>query len=403
MFESPVPLSPEEVWLAIHQSLRKEASKNWRFHFPLAISENLQSFVVLQTLYTATPPKSGGKVTIKSTGMRLETILGLESTWWKLQKQPPKFRSTVERGGPNDTGTYYTYKMTFHPDGHLIYFTDFHQFQQSTLAILRISDTGFTTLLRKCQGSPDWDVDKVAFHPTHPIVFIYRDRVVHVWEYMDSPDLSTFYNPRCGYRDGLQEMNVSSCGNFLVMSFPGKRPIIQSIAPYVTSDQKSQSSDMVTSPNQKEIQTLSTAGHLSLVSAGQVLKKLEAEICENGSCSSLGVHKSTTSIEINQWSQNEAGTMQRQQRLTTLPRWPTMEDTRVAVRWPSEKEQMVKIIMDQSSKKYYSHATAEIAKAGPILIQRDTRALQVPTGTRAMLESSDSANESEGTSMLSDI
>ena len=401
MFESPVPLSPEEFWLAIHQSLRKEASKNWRFHFPLAISENLQSFVVLQTLYTATPPKSGGQVTIKSTSMRLETVLGLKPTWWELQKQPPEFRSTVERGGPNNTGTYYTYKMTFHPDGHLIYFTDFHQLQQSTLAVLQISDTGFATL-RKCQGSPDWDGDKVVFHPTHPIVFIYRDRVVHVWEYMDSPDLSTFYNPRCGYH-GLQEMNVSSCGNFLVMSFPGKRPIIQSIAPYVTSDQKSQSSDVVTSPNQKEVQTLSAAGHLSLVSAGQVLKKLDVEICENGSHSSLGVRKSTTSIEINQWSQNEAGTMKRRQRLTMLPRWPTMEDTGVAVRWPFEKEQMVKIVMNQSSKKYYSHATAEIVEAGPILIQRDTRALQVPTGAGTVLESSDSANKSKGTSVLSDI
>lgn len=403
ILESQVPLSPEEVWLAIHQSLRKEASKNWRFHFPLAISKNLQTIVVLQTLYTVSPPKSGGKVSVKSTNMHLEAVLGLKSTWWELQKQPPQHGSTVERGGPDDTGTYYTYKMTFHPDGHLIYFTDFHQLQQSTLAILQISDTGFATLVRKCEVSPDWDGDKVLFHTTHPIVFIYRDRVVYVWEYMDKPDLLAFYNPRCGYHDGLQEMSVSSCGKFLVMTFPGKPPIIQSIATYLGSDQKPESSKVVTFPSQKEVQVLSTGSHLSLLSTGQVLEKVETEINENGFHSSLGVHKSSASIEINQWTSNEAGTVEKQQRLTTLPRWLTMEDTRVAVRWPSEKDQMVKIVMNQCSKKHYSHATAQIAEAGPILIQRDTRTLQLPTGTRTVLESSEPPNKSKGTSKLSDI
>lgn len=265
--------------------------------------------------------------------------------------------------------TYYTYRMSFSPEGTLIYFSDYQQWNNATAAILEVKGGGLSVVpVGDVAVKPDWEEDKIAFHPTHPTIFIYHDRVVYSWAYRSRQPLQSFFKPKCGYKNGLQEMAISDCGRFLIMTFPDTEPVIQNL-PHIHGELAVSLPSRDRQASRELTGEQSIFKHLAKLPPGQTLKTLETRLSDNGSSTELHLRRSTLSVEVQQ-----LGCGKDSLRLTTLPSWSIIQNVKLAVQWPAEKQKMINIILNQASRKHYSQKM-QVSVAGPVLIQRDQRAV----------------------------
>src|SRR5947209_12396221 len=92
LLKTTINLPPAEIWHAICQSLCSFGGYKYKVPFPLAISDDIRSFVILRTLYTAvlsegasltstTVPLDFKGASLTSTTVPLDFNKGLERNW----------------------------------------------------------------------------------------------------------------------------------------------------------------------------------------------------------------------------------------------------------------------------------------------------------------------------------
>jgi hypothetical protein len=258
LLKTTINLPPAEIWHAICQSLCKlegyrgyRGYKRYEMHFPLAISDDIRSFVILRTLYTTVLSEG---VSLTSTTVPLDFNKGLERNWPANGYSDDDVTDVMARVRSLVWGPY-TYRFLFSPDGRILYFADFEEAcDKPVIALFDVKDAGSRVVLRaETTHFASAEPEKLAFHPTRSILFMLRDNHVCVWQY----DLQAAYRglPLClinsrvydeaaklseselpsfrdRYSSHITDISVSACGDYLHMAYG---PLVPGIIPLDTN------------------------------------------------------------------------------------------------------------------------------------------------------------------------
>jgi ABC-type dipeptide/oligopeptide/nickel transport system ATPase component len=185
-----IPLEDTEIWIQLRQSLHRDTS-SWRTSFPMAISEDAKSFVILRRLFVINSSRNLRSSSVTSVTIPMDFSHHLEENWFAdtttTAKQSPS-EPTSLRWFPN----LYTYFLTFSADGHYLCFTDSHRASYVTKSCLAVFEIGDSKDLNvTLVGGILYDIrfrhaiNSITFHPTCDLVAIYNDGQVDIWRFRD--------------------------------------------------------------------------------------------------------------------------------------------------------------------------------------------------------------------------
>lgn len=194
-----LPLKREEVNLLLRQSFRGDG-EGWKSSFPLAISDDLRSVIVLRTLYFFDLATASTPAKMQSTVIELD-FAGTLRPKWREDAQAFDMEQTDIQAMPLALKymhtTWYYYTFTFSPCGDFLAFSDYqhNSFGQQHLAIYQVYRKGALSV--RLINWADFSVNKslgltivksvlhVVFHPTYDIVVFERKGTINLWNFQD--------------------------------------------------------------------------------------------------------------------------------------------------------------------------------------------------------------------------
>jgi len=185
VIDAMIPLCPEEISTLLRQAYRLKDGGAWGLSFPLAISNDLFSVVILRTMYECYIDKKGVLEPIKSAIIPMDFFPDLKIRWSRNFNQLPQ--------------DWYSYKFSFSPDNQCLLFWDsIHHGGTTLLKGLESQQANVMTVF-KILRSPSLSVELVnnvalkgkgiirnaIFHPYHQFVTLDFGFNVEAWQFMN--------------------------------------------------------------------------------------------------------------------------------------------------------------------------------------------------------------------------
>ena len=237
-----LPIKGDEVNLLLRQSLRGDA-EGWKSSFPLTISDDLRSIIVLRTLYVFDLATASTPAKMQSVVIELDFVEGLRSNW-RDDTRAFDIDRTEFHAMPLilkyiHTMWYY-YTFTFSPRGDFLAFSDYRHksFGQQHLAIYQIfrEDALSVKLINWTDFSAGFtiikSVTRIAFHPTYDIVAFERQGTINLWCFQD--DFHDHTKIRNQDYEGYA-VEFSSCGYYVLFSTEGLPTTVWPVPPELLS------------------------------------------------------------------------------------------------------------------------------------------------------------------------
>lgn len=133
-----VPFEGSEIALQMRQSSRSERLDHWKTSFPLCISEDARSFVILRTLFVMRPATDTEPASCSSWVIPMEFSDLTKSQWSLLETFDPRRHNGVPAGLHSIIRGWYNYSLTFSPDGRRLFFSDHRTPFMTQMAIFQI-------------------------------------------------------------------------------------------------------------------------------------------------------------------------------------------------------------------------------------------------------------------------
>lgn len=194
-----IPLEPSEVALQMRQSFRHEHDVSWKTSFPMAISPNGLSLVILRTVYQISHESLlRSRPSWRSSILPLHTIDNLWDRWIEsrlrpfnpvtssLQCLPPTLRLLSR--------DWYRYSTTFSSDSRYLLFSDRFGPFTGHLVLFCVPENGGIRLIANTTYSciKSRSIELTTFHPVLTILAFVSAGRVYVWDYGDGEWSSGF-------------------------------------------------------------------------------------------------------------------------------------------------------------------------------------------------------------------
>ncbi|KAK6065944.1 hypothetical protein SCUP234_12307 [Seiridium cupressi] len=190
-----IPLSQVEVRILFRQSFRQRGhecqvdSVNFDTSFPLAIGHDCLAFSVLRTIYKVLPDEPKSLTEYLSCLLPLEFLDHFKAKWGQdLKMFCPDNHGTLPHMFHISWRDWYTYLVSFSPDGKLVAFADYQQPCLMNMAVFEIHPGPSLGLQRihsiKARlGLPR--VKDMQFHVDRPLLIFLADTKVWLWPFND--------------------------------------------------------------------------------------------------------------------------------------------------------------------------------------------------------------------------
>jgi len=187
-----LPLDESEVWLQMRQSFRQEYTDSWKTSFPLVISGDTHSFVVLRTLYTLQPATDSSPALWRSVIIPMDFSKAVSDKWSDDLEVFDPHKESIRNLPPALQFLHrsmYQYSFSFSSNGRFLFFSDSCQdlFIYSQVAVFEIQNKhqlDVRVVAAGTIGSRQWGlIDKVAFHPTFPLLVMCNGGFVNLWNF----------------------------------------------------------------------------------------------------------------------------------------------------------------------------------------------------------------------------
>jgi len=185
-----IPLDTAEIMLQMRQSFRQEYMNGWKTSFPMVISDDTKSFIILRTLFVLTPANETEPASCKSVVIPMDFSESLDSKWTDqlrvfnpsergIQDLPPTLRLLHH--------DWYTYSMIFSPNRQYLFFSDDRRSFVSCLAVFKITveDDLKVSLMGSGRFATEQHggLSKVIFHPTYDFIIFRNGTEVGLWHF----------------------------------------------------------------------------------------------------------------------------------------------------------------------------------------------------------------------------
>lgn len=184
-----IPLCPDEISILLRQTYHLKDHGAWGLSFPLAISTDLFSIVILRTIYSCHINANGALDPIESALVPMDFDSSLDIKWSANFNQLPQ--------------DWYSYNFNFSPDNQYLLFWDCHHQERWTTAFTPIfsqdpEQANVLAILRISRGKPlavefinkttmqeKGMIRNAAFHPYHPFVALDFGMRIEAWRFMN--------------------------------------------------------------------------------------------------------------------------------------------------------------------------------------------------------------------------
>lgn len=186
--EAQIPLEEAVVWLQMRQSLHELDRGDWRTAFPMTISNDLRSVVVLRTLYVFSWDNKSSNITWDSATLPIDFTSGHVSKWSEqLEAFDPTNPAICGRPLLFIHRDRYTYSIGFSPNGRYLSFRDTLERLNDTLAVFEIStqETLQVKLVNFTQLFWGRMSTFVSFHPVQDVLAFSTAREVRLWKFKE--------------------------------------------------------------------------------------------------------------------------------------------------------------------------------------------------------------------------
>ncbi|OCL08347.1 hypothetical protein AOQ84DRAFT_42671 [Glonium stellatum] len=227
LFDIRIPLRESEISLQMRQSFRQDSSNDWKTSFPLAISDDALSFVILRTLFKISTSSSG------MAGSLLSFVIPMDF----LGASAPKWTDQLQQFNPSQLGIanlppglhflhhdWYSYYISFSSNGRYLFFSDrirtlppvyhlavFEIHVSEHLCAELIGSGSFETFF-----GPSPMITNVAFHPRCPFIVYWNRGSVLLWHFQKP--ISEAIELAGGGPNPPDAITISSCGKYVVVT-----------------------------------------------------------------------------------------------------------------------------------------------------------------------------------------
>lgn len=189
-----IPLCPGEIATLLRQSSRTKDNSAWGISFPLAISNDLFSVMILRTLYSCQIRSDGTLGSLQSALVSMDFDKDLAIRWTTDFNKVP--------------GDWYSYEFTFSPNDNYLFFWDWTHFNTKSLfgglglgndsaeangdsrqracimAVFEISGISSVNLRNKYLLQGDQIIRRVVFHQLYDFVALGLGLNIVAWNYL---------------------------------------------------------------------------------------------------------------------------------------------------------------------------------------------------------------------------
>lgn len=190
-----LPLHGSEVWLQMRQSFRQEYTDCWKTSFPLVISDDARSFVVLRTLYALQPATDSSPASCRSVIIPMNMSEAISQNWSDDLEVFDPHKESIRNLPPALQllhRSLYRYSFSFSSNGRFLFFSDYRQeiFAQNQLVVLEIhgaNELGVEVVATGGVQSQAYGlINKVTFHPKFELLVLCNGDIVSLWNFKKS-------------------------------------------------------------------------------------------------------------------------------------------------------------------------------------------------------------------------
>ena len=364
-----LPLTRKEVNLLLRQSFRGDG-EGWKSSFPLAISDDLHSVIVLRTLYFFDLATGSTPAKMQSAFIELDFAETLRPKWQEdaqafdmektdIQSMPLtlKYMHTM----------WYYYNFTFGPRGDFLAFSDYlhNSFGQQHLAIYKVyrKDVLSVKLINWAEFSVNKSLGstivksvlRVVFHPTYDIVVFERNGTINLWNFQENFRDRTITQNK-DYEGYLVEF--SDCGNYVLFSKQGLPTTVWPVPPQLFSRaQQSPKGGIIPQPLSTEGVDLVAGGNADTSALqlhdGQVLQSSQLIPGQDNQILASTSVTAKDSIDIS-FQRHGSSPATQVIKIITLPQQYEASNIVPTIKMPENGNTSIRVILDRISRSDYS-------------------------------------------------
>lgn len=424
-----IPLPQKEILVLFRQSFRHEVqhcltdseeagvlglnqevtidTEKYKTSFPLAIGHDCLTFAVLRTIYRIVPSQSEPMGAYQSSLLPLECLDHFLTKWGEeLQTFDPICSGNIPDFFHIQWRDWYTYSISFSPDGRLVSFADYRKPCQVTLAVFELHLT--PTLCLQCIQSTrailgPSRVTQMHFHPWKPLLVFLGEKKVWLWDFggISRPvHLKTNLDP-CSKGpsyggtspDSLASLSFSVCGDFILARNTTETVVLP--LPKETNSNTDRVQDVRTPKRKRSAEELgftpSLGSLVHLASEQHLLKRTlsGAHLSMAGAnLTTIALIPEQNNVSLELFSQGPSGKRLRRQ-LVALPNSMDTKDKAITVKFPETLDEHLRITLDKNATESYT-LDEDRRFSHPAVIEKNVRLVEPMNTPMALLDFSGS-------------
>ncbi|KAF1994928.1 hypothetical protein P154DRAFT_501082 [Amniculicola lignicola CBS 123094] len=375
-----IPLCPIEISALLRQGyhLTVNDPSAWGISFPLAISTDLLSVVILRTIYSCSIDNNGALKRIESALVPMDFDPDISRKWETTFKKIPQ--------------DWYNYEFMFTADDQYLLFWDRHHYEKhtsffgrmlaptNTMAAFTVSRQPPLTVdfINKISLQRDIGFSQVKFHPYQPFITFVLEKEVHLWQFLNyqSNQLTVLAK-----QEENEDMTFSACGKFLILIGPRlSSPSVIPLPENLQDCDPSHVGDTHNTTDRDEKSERPPDGQTqSLLAPGQIVQFPSDLSFSNGQKGLITV-STGDAVTINLSLGSEEATYSLE--IVSLPRWKGIEHVTPTMIMPRADEKSVKVVLNKFCEDEYSLSNPTDARL-PVLIARDRSAIRLLTPSKS--------------------
>ncbi|MCJ1398403.1 hypothetical protein MMC11_001601 [Xylographa trunciseda] len=396
------PLQRTEIWMRIRQAMRRNGMNKWQVQFPMTISRDLQTFVILRTVFHVQAASTGIMPTYTSFTLPVDFTENFQRNWTDDRKGFVPVLDMFGQPVPAHLRLidleFYAYSIWLSKNGNYLFFEDEQFGHLDTIAVFAVNHLKEVTATlvdsQYFQASATTVQRCAVFHPLYDLVVFSYGSFVELWEFRKGKaGLMMLHSSISPLRDSVRLISFSECGNHIIISQAGEGvPVVFPLFEHVLSKSNAPTEDAQTPSlnNEKleisQLSAITTFDSSASIAAklrsrpGQMVDHAVVEVTDEGQSMGLVPHNTGSDIEIRLWQPGEGES----HKAVSLPAWEGLKNSSVAIKFPQNKNEMIRLILTQPLRRWYSVGDP-VEEHLPAVIDRDPRAIRPATDTQAWI------------------